>query len=504
MDRAPVGRWRLGAVAAGVVAMIALGLRLAGWPAPSAVQSPSPNPSVGLEIHAIVPDVPVVVDADDAEALAEAWLGVPGSATRVDGPVMLPAGAGPHWVVTLADRSQLVVGVLLGNVARTDIAMQVLQPAPIASTRLTIEEARELAFASVGARVEGRDTNASVDTSLIPGKAFWCGKIGGPERRLFACVDLVERRLYAGADADALVAASEEFRNAFFAAKGGLEQATAAYRLVRALGPNDRILGVAVSAPADMEGLAEAAGLETVIGANGPAMLGPWRDVLAVLAAIPATDIILEEDRAAMRPIPAAVGPRPHPGVAYGAWPPAGGTEVAGNGIEMQPEAISAALDSIARSLRPADGQPYDRLNALSLCDTEQSCVVTVWGTLLGAGEDRYDFQLTLGAPIRLIRADYQAVPRPMVQEAERIARNDQATAALIGAYEVLRAVSWNPLGQGRMVITYERTPPGDAPAAAAPVAATSVLVDRLFVTVDTWARRVVSTSEEPAHVPTG
>ncbi len=503
MDRARVGRWWVMAAAAGVVVMIAFGLRLAGWPAQSAAESPSPKPSAGLEIHPVVPDVPVVVDAADAEALAGAWLGAGGIVAGVEGPVNLPAGAGPHWVVTLVDGSKLVVGVLLGNVARTDIAMRVLQPTPIATSRLTIAEARELAFASVGERVDSRDTNASVDLSLIPGKAFWCGKIGGPERRLQGCVDLVEKRIYTGAEADALVAGSEEFRNAFFAAKGGFDQATAAYRLVRALGPADRILGLAVSAPADIEDLADAANLEIVVGVNGPAILGPWRDVLALLSAIPATDILLEEDRAAMRPIPVAVGPRLQPGVAYAAWPPAGGAEVAGNGIEMQPEAIAVALDFIARSLRTADGQPYDRLNALSLCETEQACVVTVWGALLGAGEDRYDFQVTLGGAIRLIHADYQAIPRPMVQEAERIARSDQATAALIGAYEIIGAVSWDPLGRGRIEITYERTPPGNAPAAGAPVAATAVLVDRLFVAVDTWARRVVSTREELAAVPT-
>jgi len=38
----------------------------------------------------------------------------------------------------------VVVGVLLGNVARTDVAIKVLQPTPISATRLTIAEAREL------------------------------------------------------------------------------------------------------------------------------------------------------------------------------------------------------------------------------------------------------------------------------------------------------------------------------------------------------------------------
>jgi hypothetical protein len=422
---------------------------------------------------------------------------------RVEGPINLAAGAGPHWVVTLVDGSSVLVGVLLGNVARTDVALAVLQPTPIATTRLTIAEAREFAFASVGERVASRDSNASVDLSLVPGKAFWCGKVGSPERRLFACVDLVEKRIYMGAAIDELVAANEEFRDAFFAATAGFERATAAYRLVRALGPADRLVGAPLSFPADLEGVAAAAGLEIVPGVNGPALLGPWREVLAALADFPATEVNLEEDRAALRPIPVAVGPRPHPGVAYAAWPPEGVVEGAGNGIEMQPEAVAAALHVIATSLRPADGQPYDRLRAITGCETEHSCVVTVFGSLLGAGEDRHDFQIVEDGPISLIRADYGAVPRPMVQEAERVARGDAATAALIGAYETVAAVAWDPSRPGRLAITYERTPPGQVSATGAPVAATAQLVDRLIVTVDTLAGRVVSATEEPAQAPT-
>lgn len=503
MDRWRVRRRWVVAAAAAAVVLIAVGLRVAGWPAQSATHTPSPMPSTGLDIHTIVPDVPVVVDAEDAEALAEAWGEAPGDVARVQGPIDLPGAVGPHWVVTLVDDTTLFVGVLLGDVVEADIARRVLQPTPISSARLTIAEARELAFASVGEHVVTRDSNASVDLALVPGKAFWCGKVGSPERHLFACVDLIEQRIYGGTQADELIAATEEFRNAFFAATAAFERATAAYRLVRALGPADRLLGVPLSFPGDVAGVAEAAGLETVQGVNGPALLGPWRDVLAALAEFSGTEVMLDEDRTAMRPVPAAVGPRPRPGVAYAAWPSEGGVEGAGNGIEMQPETVAAALDVIATSMRPADGQPYDRLRAITLCETERSCVVTILGSLLGAGEDRYDFQIMADGPISLIRADYGAVPRPMVQEAERIARHDPATAALIGGYQTIAAVAWDPGTPGRLAITYERTPPGQVSSNGAPVAATLTLVDRLFVTVDTLAGRVVSTAEEPAIPPT-
>jgi hypothetical protein len=128
---------------------------------------------------------------------------------------------------------------------------------------------------------------------------------------------------------------------------------------------------------------------------------------------------------------------------------------------------------------------------------------VTVWGELIGAGEDRYDFQVNAGERIRLFRATYEAVPRPMVQEAERIARGDPATAALIGSYETIAASAWDPAVPSRLVIAFERTPPGKAIAPNGALAATSTLVDRLTVTVDLFARRVVSTNEEPAEVPT-
>jgi hypothetical protein len=421
--------------------------------------------------------------------------------TRVDGPINLPAGAGPHWVVTFGDGTTLVVGVLLGEVARTDIAARALQPTPIPATRLTMAEARDLAFASVGERAPGPDTNAVMDQWLVPGRAFWCGKVGALERRLFACVDLVDGRIYNQAQADELVAANEELRDAVSAATVALDRATAAYQLVRALGPADRLLGIPLAPPADLERLAAAAGLETALRPDGSAVFGPWREVLSLLADLPATEILLEEDRAALRPVPDDVGPWPHPAVAYPHWPAESRVEVAGH-IEMAPEAIAEAMDWIARSLRPADGRPYDRLGALSMCATVRSCTVTVWGSLMGAGEDRYDFQVTTGDPIRLLSTSYQAVPRRMVQEVERIARADRATAALIGSYQTIGAVVWDPEVPSRLVITYERTPPGEAAAPGAAVAATMTMVDRLFVTVDAQAGRVVSTTELLASAP--
>jgi hypothetical protein len=195
---------------------------------------------------------------------------------------------------------------------------------------------------------------------------------------------------------------------------------------------------------------------------------GPVEQILALVGHPSVSGASLNEVVLAMRPIAAPIADDttlPVPGRPY----------VAGFPLNVEPSALGIAHDrrepmlaSLAKAIVTIDGQPYQDFEIAAWCHTEagqERCGFEALGGVTRSGGRSDVWRVTataangwsaIGGPED--RPTYSGVPRWLAREAERIARSDPATAAVIATYEWIGGSEWDPDAPGVISVLYGRS----------------------------------------------
>jgi hypothetical protein len=195
---------------------------------------------------------------------------------------------------------------------------------------------------------------------------------------------------------------------------------------------------------------------------------GPIEQIIALVGHPSVSRASLNEVVVAMRPVAAPLAEDtilPMPGRPY----------VAGVPLNVEPSALEIARDrrepmlaSLAKAIVTIDGQPYEGFEIAAYCHTEagqERCGFEALGAVTGSGGRSDVWRVTataasgwsaIGGPED--RPTYSGVPRWLSREAERIARSDPATAAVIATYEWIGGSEWNPDTPGVISVLYGRS----------------------------------------------
>ena len=195
---------------------------------------------------------------------------------------------------------------------------------------------------------------------------------------------------------------------------------------------------------------------------------GPIEQILALVGHPSVSGASLNEVALAMRPVAAPIaddGTLPMPGRPY----------VAGVPLNVEPSALGIARDrrepmlaSLAKAIVTIDGQPYQGFDIAAWCHTEagqERCGFEALGAVTRSGGRSDVWRVTataasgwsaIGGPED--RPTYSGVPRWLSREAERIARSDPATAAVIATYAWIGGSEWDPDAPGVISLLYGRS----------------------------------------------
>jgi hypothetical protein len=200
------------------------------------------------------------------------------------------------------------------------------------------------------------------------------------------------------------------------------------------------------------------------------------------------------QPRAAGEPIPILIPGRPYVAVPLPMDPMS---------PEIPPDRRAPILASLGQLVETIDGRPYASVSIDADCvDVPVSgCTISFAGLPAGSSDqwDTWSGAATKAAGWTVAFEPGQApqlagVPRWLTREAERIARSDAATATLIGQYEEIRDVTWDPAAAGQIRIRYWRMCAlGSLPRTAWLADHGVPCLDLLDVTVDVSTARVVS-----------
>jgi hypothetical protein len=233
---------------------------------------------------------------------------------------------------------------------------------------------------------------------------------------------------------------------------------------------------------------------------------GPVEQILALVGHPSVSAASLNEVVLAMRPIAAPLADDttlPMPGRPY----------VAGFPLNVEPSALGIARDrrepmlaSLAKAIVTIDGQPYEGLEIATWCHTEagqERCGFEALGAVNRSGgrSDVWRVTATAASGWSAIagpddRPTYSGVPRWLAREAERIARSDPATAAVIATYAWIGGAEWDPDAPGVIKLLYGRSCDAHvfrlAFASSGVLAGTGECLDYLTLRVDVSRKLVV------------
>ena len=195
---------------------------------------------------------------------------------------------------------------------------------------------------------------------------------------------------------------------------------------------------------------------------------GPIEGIIALVGHPSVSGASLNEIVLAMRPIAEPIADDttlPMPGRPY----------VAGVPLNVEPSALGIARDrrepmlaSLAKAIVTIDGQPYEGFDIAAWCHTEagqERCGFEALGAVTGSGGRSDVWRVTataasgwsaIGGPDD--HPTYSGVPRWLSREAERIARSDPATAAVIATYAWIGGSEWDPDAPGLISLLYGRS----------------------------------------------
>jgi hypothetical protein len=194
---------------------------------------------------------------------------------------------------------------------------------------------------------------------------------------------------------------------------------------------------------------------------------GPIEQILALVGHPSVSAASLNEVVLAMRPVAAPIADDttvPMPGQPY----------VAGVPLNVDASALGIARDrrepmlaSLAKAIVTIDGQPYQGFEIAAWCHSEagqERCGFEALGAVTRSGgrSDVWRVAATAASGWSAIggpddRPTYSGVPRWLSREAERIARSDPATAAVIATYQWIGGSEWDPDASGVISVLYGR-----------------------------------------------
>jgi hypothetical protein len=232
-------------------------------------------------------------------------------------------------------------------------------------------------------------------------------------------------------------------------------------------------------------------------------IFGPSHPITRLAAHPAVVSTTLSEDFRALRPV---ASPRPAgdtipiliPGRPYLVVP----VPMDPMSPEIPADRRAPILASLGQLVETIDGRPYTNVSIGSDCDdvAQISCTINLEGLAPGS-VDQWDWwsgaaTKAAGWSVALEpgQPNLAGVPRWLAREAERIARNDPATAAEIGQYEEIRDFVWDRAAPGVIRIRYWRICQfGSQPQIASLADHGVPCLDYLDVTVDVPAARVIS-----------
>jgi hypothetical protein len=233
-------------------------------------------------------------------------------------------------------------------------------------------------------------------------------------------------------------------------------------------------------------------------------VLGPHEAIVRLAAHPSVTSLSLSEDlrvlRAVAPPRPAGEA-MPNPGLPYLGLP----LPIRPDPIAIPAEWLAAMQLSLGETVQTIDGRPYDSLTLDGTC--EDAGALTCYGDLTGVARgsggrsDGWSFHAIEQTGWTVVLEPGQprlnGVPRWLGREAERIARNDPASAAAIEDYAWVRGFTWIAASPGLIQVSYARqcevgSTSRVASLAIGPVAATGECRDMLVITVDVPTGQVV------------
>jgi hypothetical protein len=232
-------------------------------------------------------------------------------------------------------------------------------------------------------------------------------------------------------------------------------------------------------------------------------IFGPSHPITRLAAHPAVVSTTLSEDFRALRPV---ASPRPAgdtipiliPGRPYLVVP----VPMDPMSPEIPADRRAPILASLGQLVETIDGRPYTNVSIGSDCDdvAQISCTINLEGLAPGS-VDQWDWwsgaaTKAAGWSVALEpgQPNLAGVPRWLAREAERIARNDPATAAEIGQYEEIRDFVWDRAAPGVIRIRYWRICQfGSQPQIASLADHGVPCLDYLDVTVDVPAGRVIS-----------
>jgi hypothetical protein len=264
-----------------------------------------------------------------------------------------------------------------------------------------------------------------------------------------------------------------------------------------------------VTADAPVRRLATEAGLRVMPGIDTGqvlvmSVLGPARAILRVAADAAVEGVVMHEDERAQRVVAPPLPPNtvlPVPGQPY-----------VGRALVIPPEqragdipagrraALMAALE---KEVTTIDGEPYLDLQSSESCEPAPAmCRLAVIGQRQNANllaqADSWEAHLLVaptGVQTWVVDMGASSLPRWLAREAERIARTDPATAAVIAGYTTISTFRWASGGNLVIFVEYSRTRPcqaGGGGIGLGPLECTDVLT----VAVDPVAGTVVDVDE--------
>ena len=277
--------------------------------------------------------------------------------------------------------------------------------------------------------------------------------------------------------------------------------------LLATIDPNEAIVAtITASQPGAVATAARARGLTAEVVSNDMVVVdGPLDSVLDFATDVHPISVGLGEDPAVDRWIPAdrPIVTIPVPGRPYLTQPMV--ADLAR--VVMPLERRAPMLRSLADAIETIDGRAYARLDLSGSCDPEDLgpvCTLYATGSVAGGGERTDD---------RSMRGDARSgwrgtlvdgtlflhsVPRLLVRAAEWTARHDPAAAKALRAYETCCDAGWDPARPGQIQLGYVRPCVESVAPAGRDIAATGDCFERLLITVDTRAGRVLSVDARP------
>jgi hypothetical protein len=242
--------------------------------------------------------------------------------------------------------------------------------------------------------------------------------------------------------------------------------------LVEELNPNEWARAeLSTNAEAQVRLLAVQAGLQVTPGfPNGPVgILGPLPAILRVASDAAVAGVVMHEDERALRvispPLPANTV-LPVPAQPYGALHLVVPPEQRGGDIPAgRRAALMAALE---KEITTIDGAPYSDVQSDESCEPKPvTCRVALIGQRenanLLARTDSWEAHLLVaptGVQTWVVDLGASSLPRWLAREAERIARSDQAAAAVIAGYSTVSTFRWASGGNLVIFVEYARSRP--------------------------------------------